>query len=177
MLVLQHILSEKTKIFQNKVRRTLKYFKLAQEGDVQQIKSIIHEAYKPINAALSRSPGALENTVEKISHTLRNNQLYGIFDENHVLIGTFSLTPTDRKTIKIFHLAIKPKFQKQGTGSWVVSAVIKMIQKKIPEKTGIELEIYSKISSLLRFYKKLGFTQIGEKHIKGEKILILSKIF
>lgn len=155
----------------------MKYFKLAQEGDLQQIKSIIHEAYETINTALSRPPGVLENTLEKISHTLSNNQLYIIFDENHVLIGTFSLALTDRKTIKMFHLAIKPKFQKQGAGSWVVLAVIKMIQKQMPEKTGIELEIYSKISSLLRFYKKLGFTQIGEKHIKGEKILILSKIF
>ncbi|MHA2245197.1 MAG: GNAT family N-acetyltransferase [Candidatus Hodarchaeales archaeon] len=153
----------------------MKYFKLAQEGDLQQIKSIIHEAYKPINDALSRPPGVLKNTVEKISHTLRNNQLYGILDENHILIGTFSLAPTNRKTIKMFHFAIKPKFQKQGTGNCVVFTVIKMIQKQMPEKTEIELEIYSKISSLLRFYKKLGFTQIGEKHIKGEKILILSK--
>ncbi len=152
-------------------------FRLAKTEDLPQIESIIKEAYKPIADVLSRPPGALENTAKKISHTLRDDQLYGIYHEKQDLIGTFSLALADRKTIKLFHFAIKPQFQNQGSGSLVVTEVIKMIQKQFPEVTGINLEIYSKIPSHFRFYTKFGFTQIGEKHIRGEKILILSKQF
>lgn len=151
------------------------YFELVQERDLQQIGSIIQEAYKPIAAALSRPPGALDSTVDKLIYAFKNDQLYGIYYDEKKLIGTFSLILTERKTAKLFHFAIKPRYQNQGIGSQVITKVIKIIRKKEPSITEIELEIYLKIPSLIRFYKNFGFTQIGEKHIRGEEILIFSK--
>ncbi|UCG90755.1 MAG: GNAT family N-acetyltransferase [Candidatus Heimdallarchaeota archaeon] len=151
-------------------------FLRAQKEDLPYIERIIQEAYKPMKKILSRPPGALDNTAQKLSHALESDRLYAIYEKQD-LIGTFSLALTDRKTVKLFHFAIKPQFQNQGLGSWVVKEVIKNMQQIIPTAIGIEIEIYSKIPSLLRFYKKFGFTQIGEKHIRGEKILILGKFF
>lgn len=151
------------------------YFQLAEKGDLPQIESIIQEAYEPINKILSRPPGALDNTAKKIFHTFRNNQLYVLYNEKHGLIGTFSLALTERKTVKMFHFAIKSQFQEQGAGGWVVKEVIKMIKQQMPDVSGIELEIYSKIPSHLSFYNKYGFIQIGRKEIRGEKIFILKK--
>jgi len=150
-------------------------FLLAQKEDLPYIKSIINEAYKPITDTLSRLPGALDNTEQKLSHTLEKDRLYVIYNEKQDIIGTFSLTLTDRKTVKLFHFAIKPQFQKQGLGTGVIKEVLKLIQQNIPTAIRIELEIYSKIPSLLRFYKRFGFIEIGEKRIRGENILILSK--
>ena len=151
------------------------YFRLAREEDLQLIKEIIHEAYQPIRKALSRPPGALENTSEKLRDAYKNNHLYGIYKVKEGLIGTFSLIPTDEKAIKLTHFAINPYFQKQGLGSWTIQELIKMIQFHMPKVTSISLEIYSKIPIHYQFYKKFGFSRTGEKHIRGETILILSK--
>ncbi len=155
--------------------KTLFHFQQAEKGDLPCIESIIQEAYESINKILSRPPGALENTANKILHSFRNNQLYVLYNEEYGLIGTFSLALTERKTVKMFHFAIKSQFQEQGVGSWVVEEVIKMIKQQMPDVSGIELEIYSKIPSHLNFYKKFGFIQIGRKEIRGEKILILKR--
>ncbi|MFX1285535.1 MAG: GNAT family N-acetyltransferase [Promethearchaeota archaeon] len=148
----------------------------ARKEDLLYIESIINEAYKPIAETLSRPPGVLDNTAQKLNYTLENDRLYAIYEKQD-LIGTFSLALTDKKTVKLFHFAIKPQFQNKGFGSWVVKEVIKLIQQDIPTAIGIELEIYSKTPSLLRFYKRFGLTRIGEKHIRGEKIIILGKNF
>ena len=153
----------------------LSYFELAEEEELPLIEAIIHEAYQPILKALSRPPGALENTGKKIRSTHRNNQLYGIYKEKKGLIGTFSLNSTKKKAMKISHFAIKSSYQKQGIGTRILPQIVKMIQNHTPAINAIELEIYSKIPSLFQFYKRFGFTQIGEKHIRGETILILSK--
>ncbi len=150
-------------------------FQLAKNGDLPQIESIIQEAYEPISDILSRPPGALDKTAEKIFQAFSNNQLYTLYNEKHGLVGTFSLALTESETVKMFHFAIKPQFQEQGAGSWVVKEVIKMIKQQMPNVSGIELEIYSKIPSHLNFYNKFGFIQIGRKEIRGEKILILKK--
>ncbi|UCG00881.1 MAG: GNAT family N-acetyltransferase [Candidatus Heimdallarchaeota archaeon] len=151
------------------------YFRIAKEGDLPYIEKIIHEAYQPILEALSRPPGALESTEEKLRDAHRNNQLYGIYKVKEGLIGTFTLIPTNRKTVKISHFAIKPHFQNQGIGSMVLQELVKMIQFHMPKVNSIYLEIYSKIPSHYQFYKRFGFSKIGEKHIRGETILILSK--
>ncbi|MFX0016083.1 MAG: GNAT family N-acetyltransferase [Candidatus Hermodarchaeota archaeon] len=151
------------------------YFHLAHERELLQIESIIKDAYQSISNVLSRPPGALNDTAEKINNAFRKDQLYGVYSENKELIGTFSLAPLKEDTIKLFHLAIKPQYQKQGIGFWTIREVIKMIQKNMPRITGIELEIYFKIPSLLRFYERFGFTVTGEKRIRDENILILTK--
>ena len=157
------------------MRQILTYFRIAKEGNIPYIEKIIHEAYEPILKALSRTPGALENTGEKLRDAHRNNQLYGIYKVKEGLIRTFYLISTNRKTVKISHFAIKPHFQKQGIGSWTIQELVKMIQFHMPKINSINLEIYSKIPSHNRFYRRFGFSQIGEKHIRGETILILSK--
>ncbi|MFX0122834.1 MAG: GNAT family N-acetyltransferase [Candidatus Hodarchaeota archaeon] len=151
------------------------HFRMAKEGDLTHIEKIIHEAYQPIFEALSRPPGALENTGEKLRDAYKNNQLYGIYKVKEGLIGTFSLISVNKKTVKLSHFAIKPHFQRQGIGSWVLQELVKMIQFHMPKVNSIDLEIYSKIPSHYQFYKRFGFSKIGEKHIRGETILILSK--
>ncbi|MFX1508010.1 MAG: GNAT family N-acetyltransferase [Promethearchaeota archaeon] len=153
----------------------LTYFRIVKEEDLPYIEEIIHESYQHILKTLSRPPGALENTRGKLKDAYRNNQLYGIYTVKDDLIGTFSLIFTDKKTVKLSHFAIKPNFQRQGIGSRTIQELVKMIQFHMPKIKSIILEIYSKIPSHYQFYERFGFSQIGEKHIRGETILILSK--
>lgn len=157
------------------MRYISKYFRNAKEEDLPYIEEIIYDGYQHILETLSRPPGALENTREKLRDVYRNNQLYGIYTVKDGLIGTFSLIPIDKKTVKLSYFAIKPNFQKQGIGSWTIQELVKMIQFHMPKIKAIILEIYSKIPSHYQFYNRFGFSQIGEKHIRGETILILSK--
>jgi ribosomal protein S18 acetylase RimI-like enzyme len=107
--------------------------------------------------------------------SLQQNQLFIVCKDKKTIIGTFSLSPTDRNTIKMFHFAIKPEFQNQGIGTWVVKEVEKIQKTQMQKYEAIELEVYAKIPELIKFYEKLGFSLIGEKEIKNEKIFILSK--
>lgn len=146
----------------------------AQKEDLPLIISIIREAYKPMTNILSRFPGALENTAEKVNLAFKNNQLYAVKNEKQILLGTFSLAETKEESVKLFHLAIKPEFQNQGIGSWSVEEIINKVKNE-GNHPAIELEVYSQIPRLFQFYKKFGFVQKSEKKIRGVRILILIK--
>ncbi|MFX0173226.1 MAG: GNAT family N-acetyltransferase [Candidatus Hodarchaeota archaeon] len=107
--------------------------------------------------------------------SLRQNQLFIVCKEKETIIGTFSLTPTERNTIKLSHFAIKPEFQNQGVGTWVINEIEKIDNTQVQKYEAIDLEVYAKIPKLRKFYEKLGFAIIGEKKIKNEKIFIFSK--
>ncbi|MHA2329693.1 MAG: GNAT family N-acetyltransferase, partial [Candidatus Hodarchaeales archaeon] len=78
-------------------------------------------------------------------------------------------------TAKLFHFALKPEFQKQRIGSFVVKDIIEMISKNFPHITSIVIEVYLIMSNLLKFYKTFGFARVGEKKVRGVEIIILSK--
>ncbi|MFX0184318.1 MAG: GNAT family N-acetyltransferase [Candidatus Hodarchaeota archaeon] len=151
------------------------HFELALEKDLPLIEEIIQNSYQEVKERLSRPPGAIIDTKKKLVLSLQHNQLYIVYKTKKTIIGTFSLSPTDRNTIKMFHFAITPEFQNQGIGTWVVKEVIKMQKTQIQKYKAIELEVYAKIPELFKFYEKLGFSLIGEKEINNEKIFILSK--
>ncbi|UCE12751.1 MAG: GNAT family N-acetyltransferase [Candidatus Heimdallarchaeota archaeon] len=147
----------------------------AEKEDLPVIVDIIKKAYNPMTKILSRPPGALDNTAEKVDHAFKNNQLYTLRNKQN-LIGTFSLIETEEQSVKLFHLAIKPEFQNQGIGSQTVKEIIKMVQNQDHQPVkSLELEIYSRIPRLFQFYKKFEFVQKSEKVIRGVKILILTK--
>jgi ribosomal protein S18 acetylase RimI-like enzyme len=150
-------------------------YREATKRDLSEIELIIKQAYKPIAELLPRPPGALVDTYHKLEQTLNSKQLFIIYNEEDKLIGTFSLSQTGFNMIKIFHFAIKPEFQNQGIGSWLVEEIIKYITTSMPEITTIELEIYTKIPQLKHFYEKFGFMKKRTKYIKGVEIIILVK--
>ncbi|MHA2328245.1 MAG: GNAT family N-acetyltransferase, partial [Candidatus Hodarchaeales archaeon] len=143
------------------------YYQLAQESDIPEIEAIILKAYKPVASALPRPPGAIDNTKRKLTHSFHQNQLYTIYKDKETLVGTFSLAMMEGNTAKLFHFALKPEFQKQGIGSFVVKDIIEMISKNFPHITSILIEVYLIMSNLLRFYKTFGFARVGEKKVRG----------
>lgn len=150
-------------------------YKLAGRGDLTEIEMIIKKSYKPIADLLPRLPGALVNTYQKLEKTFLSKQLFIVVNREKKLIGTFSLVRIGEANIKLYHLAIKPEFQNQGAGTWIVNKIIKYVILSKPEISTILLEIYALIPQHKRFYEKLGFIQTGTKIIRGVKILILSK--
>ncbi len=150
-------------------------YKLAGRGDLTEIEMIIKESYKPIADILPRLPGALVDTYQKLEKTFLSKQVFIVVNREKKLIGTFSLVRIGETNIKLYHLAVKPEFQNQGVGTWVVDEIIKYVILSKPEIRTISLEIYALIPQLKRFYEKLGFIQTGTKIIRGVKILILSK--
>lgn len=146
----------------------------AQEEEIDKIVAIIQEAYKPIAKALSRPPGAISNTKEKALQSFQQNQLYVVCMQNNIIIGTFSINTVDKGIVKLSHLAITPQHQNQGIGSWVLNEIIKKFKQEGSKIQQIILEVYYKTPGLLQFYKNYNFSVVGEKEIRGEKILILS---
>ena len=86
--------------------------------DLNKIESIIKDAYEPIKQILSRSPGVLLDTRNKLENSLQNNCLYKISHQKNGVIGTLSLIRINPYTIKIYHFAIEPQFQNKGIGTW-----------------------------------------------------------
>jgi N-acetylglutamate synthase-like GNAT family acetyltransferase len=150
-------------------------YKLAGLGDLTEIEMIIKMSYKPIADLLPRLPGALVDTYQKLEKTFLSKQLFKVVNREKKLIGTFSLVQIGEANIKLYHLAIKPEFQNQGAGTWIVDEIIKYIILSKPEISTILIEIYALMPQLKRFYEKFGFIQTGTKIIRGVKILILSK--
>lgn len=150
-------------------------YKLAGQGDLTEIEMIIKLSYKSIADLLPRLPGALVDTYQKIEKTFLSKQLFIVINREKKLVGTFSLARIGEVNIKLYHLAIKPEFQNQGAGTWIVDEIIKYIKLLKPEISTILLEIYAIIPQLKRFYEKFGFIQTETKIIRGVKILILSK--
>ena len=150
-------------------------YKLAGREDLTEIEMIIKLSYKPIADLLPRLPGALVDTYQKLEKTFLSKQLFKVVNREKKIIGTFSLVRIEEANIKLHHLAIKPEFQNQGAGTWIVDEIIKYVILSKPEISTILLEIYALMPQLKQFYEKLGFIQIETKIIRGVKILILSK--
>jgi ribosomal protein S18 acetylase RimI-like enzyme len=148
--------------------------KIALKDDIPKIISLIQEAYEPISRKLSRPPGAITNTEDKALESFFQNQLYVVYLENNKIIGTFSLKTVEKDTVKLSHLAISPQLQNQGIGSWVLNEIITKFRKEESSVQKITLEVYFKTPHLLQFYKNFDFAIVGEKEIRGERILILS---
>ncbi|MFX0149164.1 MAG: GNAT family N-acetyltransferase [Candidatus Hodarchaeota archaeon] len=148
---------------------------LAKEKNIPQIKTIIQNSYQEITKKLSRPPGAIIDTEKKLIASSQQNQLFIVCKENETIIGTFSLSPTERNTIKISHFAIKPEFQNQGIGTWVIREIEKNQKFQVQKYEAIDLEVYAKVPKLGKFYEKLGFSLIGEKEINNETIFVFSK--
>ncbi|MFX0086606.1 MAG: GNAT family N-acetyltransferase [Candidatus Hodarchaeota archaeon] len=148
-------------------------YREARIGDLSEIELLIRQAYKPIADLLPRPPGALVDTHYKLEQTLKSKQLFIVYNEEDKLIGTFSLSQTETNIIKIFHFAIKPEFQKQGIGSWLIEEIIRYLKTSSLDITRIELEIYAKVPQLKYFYEKFGFKEKERKYIRGVEIVVL----
>lgn len=150
-------------------------YRKAKRGDLSEIELLIRQAYKPIADLLPRPPGALVDTHYKLEQTLKLKQLFIVYNEEDKLIGTFSLSQTEPNIIKIFHFAIKPEFQKQGIGSWLIEEIIRYLKISMPYINNIELEIYAKVPQLKYFYEKFSFKEKGRKYIRRVEIIVLTK--
>lgn len=148
-------------------------YRPAEKQDLPKIETIIKKAYNPLAEVLSRKPGAMENTFQKIEKDLLFQNLFVILGERNEIIGTFSIKKINDNLMKLYHFAIEQKFQNQGIGTKILKDIMKEIITKLPEIAKIELEIYEKIPRLSHFYTQLGFDKKGEKIIRGVRIIIL----
>jgi ribosomal protein S18 acetylase RimI-like enzyme len=152
------------------------HIRKAKEEELVEVDSIIQEAYQSVVKALSRLPGALIDTKEKVNQAYTDKQLYILIDSSSSsIIGTFSLKYITENQLKIYHFAIKPSFQNRGIGSWTIEKIISRIQVQYPKVNEIILEVYQKIPELLKLYNKFGFIIEYQKEIRGEKIFVLSR--
>ncbi len=148
-------------------------YRPAEMQDLPKIELVIKKAYNPLTEVLSRKPGAIEDTFQKIEKSFEHQNLFVILGARNKVIGTFSIKKINDNQIKLYHFAIEPKFQNQGIGTRILKDIMKEITIRSPEIEEIELEIYEKIQKLSNFYTKLGFDKKGEKLIRGVRIIIL----
>ena len=149
-------------------------FRKATENDINIVVEIIHSAYTQIVQKLSRLPGAVIKTEEKVISALKNEGLFVI--EIHQRIGgTFSVKLLSDITLKLYHFALLPEYQQKSIGKLVLTNFIDQIGEIYPEIRNIQVEVYFKTPKLISYYEALGFKRIGEKVIKEERILILNR--
>jgi predicted N-acetyltransferase YhbS len=91
----------------------------------------------------------------------QNDIHIGCFD-NNALIGILILTPVDKETIQMRQVAVEEKQQGKGIGSLLIQCA---------EKTAREQEfshiVLSARTTVLDFYRKMGYKTIGEEYISG----------
>ncbi|MHA1214333.1 MAG: GNAT family N-acetyltransferase [Candidatus Hodarchaeales archaeon] len=149
------------------------YFRKARKDEISYLKEIVHLSYQIIVETLSRPPGAIIDTIQKLRRTYQKSGLFVIETSDKEIIGTFSLGTLDERTTKLYHFAIHPEFQKKGYGSKILVDIIDFIPTIHPKAEFLYVEVYNKTPYLLRFYNKFGFEQKSEIEINNEIILKL----
>ncbi len=86
--------------------------------------------------------------------------------ENNTIVGTLLLTPIDKNTTKMKQVAVENNHQGKGIGSKLI-----IFAEKTAIEHGFSKIIISSRTSVLDFYKKMGYKTEGKEYIsKNTKI-------
>jgi len=117
---------------------------------------------------------------EEITQAIENQLTYMILKED-ILIGTFTLSPTQSEwdvhifgeeivpdSLYLHRLALAPSYMGKGIGKNIIQWILENVQT---EKAYLKLDCVGQNTKLNQFYQKSGFDYIGEtdSHSKYQK--------
>ncbi len=143
----------------------------AELGEVDLVKAIVVEAYKPVKKQLSRTPAALNEGLSKISrHIQMGDQYVALVGEQ--IVGTMRVRLSG-KTGVIARLAVLEKFRGRRIGTLLMQYAENLLSSRGAQV--VEVEVYGAIEAQLSFYEGLGYEETGRTKRLGEVIVSMQK--
>ncbi len=131
-------------------------------ADVASLREIRHES-------LRLSPEAFGSTfedeqhapLEKYSAWIANSQMFGAFDDSHLVgIVAFGINPGRKDSHKgwLRAMYVRPSHRRTGASRLLVQALLDAARSKVEQ---IQLSVVSTNQPAIRLYQSFGFTQYG----------------
>lgn len=111
--------------------------------------------------------------LKKIEEDIIKKEVY-LVKINNSVVGNFIVTYNENENvIYLGKLAIAPQYSGKGIGSKCLSYVEEYAKRK--NAKSINLDVYEKSVSAIRFYKKNGYKIIGEKPTRRFIVKVMQK--
>ena len=137
-------------------------FKKIKHTDIKDVSSILSSAFKPYKKyytneaynATILSPRSIKQRIEN-----KESEFFVVIYKNEI-VGTIILL-LSRNLMYLSSMAVKPKYQKQGVGHFILEEVIKIALSKNMKK--LLLESYELLNCAISLYNHFRFKRTGNK--------------
>ena len=137
-------------------------FRKIKNIDIKDVSLILSAAFKPYKkyytneayTATILSPRVIKQRIEN-----KESEFFVVIYKNEI-VGTISLL-LSRNLIYLSSMAVKPKYQKQGVGYFILEEVIKIALSKNTKK--LLLESFKPLSCAISLYNHFRFKKTGNK--------------
>lgn len=143
----------------------------AQLSEVDIIRDIIKEAYAPVKKKLSRTPGALQENLSKISRNIQMGTQY-VALVGDTVVGCMRVQMLGKVGV-ISRVAVKNSFRKRRIGTRLVDYGENLLDHM--NASYIDIEVYGAIDEQRAFYEKLGYEELERTTRENEEIVVMRK--
>ncbi len=140
-------------------------------NEVDVVRDIIQEAYKPIMKQLCRPPAALQEGMDKIARHIQMGNIY-VALIGDTIAGTMRAELRGRLGV-ISRVAVRERFRGRRIGTALMDYAESLLSSN--NAKSIELEVYGAIDPQIDFYKKLGYEEKSRHERAGEEIVVMEK--
>jgi ribosomal protein S18 acetylase RimI-like enzyme len=143
----------------------------AELGEVDLVKAIIVEAYKPVKKQLSRTPAALSEGLSKIARHIQMGDQYVALVGDEI-VGTMRVRLHGQRGV-ISRLGILERFRGRRIGTLLMQYAENLLASRGAQV--VEVEVYGAVEAQLSFYEYLGYKETGRKKRIKEVIVTMEK--
>jgi len=143
----------------------------AQLSEVDLVRDIVKEAYAPVKKKLSRTPGALQENLSKISRSIQMGTQY-VALVGETVVGCMRVQMMGSAGV-ISRVSVRNAYRKRRIGSRLVYYGENLLEHM--NASYIDIEIYGAIEAQSEFYKKLGYEELERTDRAGEEIVVMRK--
>ncbi|MHA2302425.1 MAG: GNAT family N-acetyltransferase [Candidatus Thorarchaeota archaeon] len=143
----------------------------AELAEVDLVKAIIVEAYKPVRKQLSRMPAALNEGLSKIARHIQMGDQYVALVGDQI-VGTMRVRLSGQTGV-ISRLGVLEKFRGRRIGTLLMQYAENLLSSRGAQV--VEVEVYGAIEVQLSFYEGLGYKEIGREKRLKEVIVAMRK--
>lgn len=143
----------------------------AEIGEVEQVRSIIKEAYSSVKSKLSREPGALSEGLGKIARQIQMGNVYVAVIGNQI-VGTMRCVLQGQNGV-ISRVAVRKDFRNRRIGTVLIEYAENLLEHMNAQL--IEIEVYGAIEEQKSFYERLGYKEVERMERAGEEIIVMQK--
>jgi N-acetylglutamate synthase-like GNAT family acetyltransferase len=131
----------------------------------------VKEAYAPIKKQLSRTPGALQENLSKISRHIQMGIQY-VALVGDTVVGCMRVQLKGASGV-ISRVAVRTSFRKRRIGTRLLEYGENLLDHM--NANHIDIEIYGAVEEQKDFYEKMGYEEIERTKREGEEIVLMRK--
>ncbi len=143
----------------------------AQLSEVDTIRDIVKEAYASIKKQLSRTPGALQENLSKISRHIQMGTQY-VALVGDTVAGCMRVQMRGHLGV-ISRVAVRNEFRKRRIGTRLLEYGENLLDHM--NASYIDIEVYGAVEEQKEFYTKMGYEEVETTKREGEEIVLMRK--